>query len=356
MNKRALIAMSGGVDSSVAAYLMKDKYECTGVTMRLYDPCNAPLGCDKACCTSKDIEDAKNVSQSLGMPYKVVDFQDKFEEKVIVNFINTYVCGGTPNPCIDCNRYLKFEKLLEEMYNLGCDYVVTGHYARVEYDEKKGRYLLKKGLDESKDQSYVLYSLTQKQLAHTLLPLGNFSKEQIREFAREQGLVTAEKKDSQDICFVPDGDYAAFIERFTGKTFPKGNFVDTEGKVLGEHKGIIRYTVGQRKGIGISFPEPVYVLKTDVKTNTVTLCKNEELFSKELDADDVNLISVEKITEPLHLTAKIRYKHKEAPCVVSQTGEKTVHVIFDEPQRAITKGQSVVFYDGDTVVGGGKII
>ena len=351
--KKALIAMSGGVDSSVAAYLIKEKgFECVGATMRLHCKENE----DASCLTSKDIEDAKKIAKSLDMPYEVYDFQDNFREKVIDKFVNTYKTGGTPNPCIDCNRHLKFESLMKKMEELNCDYVVTGHYARVSYDEKSGRYLLKKGLDESKDQSYVLYSLTQKQLSRILLPLGEYTKEETRKIAENLDLELSQKKDSQDICFVPDGDYAKFIEKYTGETFKEGDFVDLQGNKLGTHKGIIRYTIGQRKGLGLALPASMYVTKTSVEENKVYLGFNEDLFSKELKATDINLIFADSIKEPIKCTAKIRYKHKEAPCTVWQTEENLLHIKFDEPQRAITRGQAVVLYNGDTVLGGGTII
>ncbi len=353
--EKALIAMSGGVDSSVAAFLMKEKgYECVGITMKLYDNEDIGICNEKTCCSLKDIEDARGVAFKLGMPYYVANFKDKFEEKVIEKFIDTYKKGGTPNPCIDCNRYLKFDKLMQRMKELEMDAVVTGHYARIErYGD---RYLLKKGVDETKDQSYVLYSLTQGQLSHTLLPLGEYTKKHIREIAEEQGFKNARKHDSQDICFVPDGNYAAFIENHTGEKFPEGDFTDTNGNILGTHKGIIRYTVGQRRGIGLALSEPAYVLKICPEENRVVIGKNSELFTKSLDAEDINLIAADKITEPLHLTAKIRYKHAEAACTVWQTGENSLHIEFDEPQRAITAGQAVVMYDGDVVVGGGVIV
>lgn len=353
--KKALIAMSGGVDSSVAAYLMKkDGYSCVGITMKLYDndmvdPCS-----EKTCCSLKDVEDAREVAFNLDIPYYVVNFKDKFEEKVINKFIEAYKNGATPNPCIDCNRYLKFDKLVGKMRDLELDYVVTGHYARIEKDG--GRFLLKKGIDPLKDQSYVLYTLTKDQLKITRLPLGGYTKAVIREIAAENGFLNAKKKDSQDICFVPDGDYASFIENHTHQKFPKGDFVTQDGKKLGTHNGIIRYTIGQRKGLGLALNQPMYVKGCNVSENQVILCTNDELFSKELDANDINLTAVDRIDTPLNLSAKIRYKHKEAPCRVWQTGDDSIHVEFTEPQRAITKGQAVVLYDGDTVIGGGTIL
>lgn len=356
--KKALIAMSGGVDSSIAAYLIKEQgYESTGITLKLFD--NDDIGeekADKTCCSLDDIEDARNVCYKIGIPYYVYNFKDSFKENVISRFIKAYENGTTPNPCIDCNRFIKFEKLIRRAEELEFDYVVTGHYAVIEYNNETGRYMLKKSADLSKDQSYVLYSLTQKQLSKTLFPLGNMTKEAVRELAEKLDLINAKKHDSQDICFVPDGDYAKFIEQYTGKSYPNGDFVDESGKVLGEHKGIIRYTVGQRKGLGLALPCPMYVKEKDLENNKVILCTNDALFSKELYATDINLISVDKITEPMRVNARVRYNQKEQPATVTQIDENTIHVVFDEPQRAISKGQAVVLYDGDYVVGGGTII
>lgn len=356
-NKKAIIAMSGGVDSSVAAYLMKEEgYDCIGATMKLYNNEKSVCEEDKTCCSLSDIEDARSVSDALSMPYYVFNFTQNFEKEVIDRFVNTYIEGGTPNPCIDCNRYIKFEKLMQRMYELEYDYVVTGHYARIEYDEKSRRYLLKKGIDESKDQSYVLYNMTQEQLAHTLFPLGKYYKSEIREIAEKQGFINADKSDSQDICFVADGDYAKFIENYCGKTFPEGNFVGEDGRILGKHKGIIRYTIGQRKGLGLSLPSPMYVCKKDVKNNQVILGSNESLFQTVLEADNMNWISITEITEPIRCKAKIRYKQKEAYATAEKSDGGKVKIIFDEPQRGITKGQAVVLYDGDIVIGGGRIL
>lgn len=355
--KKAIIAMSGGVDSSVAAYLMKKEgYECIGATMKLYD--NEDIGVEKqkTCCSLSDIEDARSVARNLDMPYYVFNFTDNFEQEVIYRFVNTYIEGGTPNPCIDCNRYIKFEKLMNRMYELDYDYVVTGHYARIEKDEHTGRVLLKKGLDEAKDQSYVLYNMTQEQLAHTLFPLGKYKKSEIREIAEEQGFINAKKHDSQDICFVPDGDYAKFIEGYCGKTFPEGDFVTEEGQVLGTHKGMIRYTIGQRKGLGLSLPAPLYVCEKDVENNRVVLGENRKLFKTTLEASDMNWISIPNITKPIKCKAKIRYKQQEADAMVEKIDDEKVRIVFDEPQRGITRGQAVVLYDGDVVIGGGRIL
>lgn len=356
MNKKAVIAMSGGVDSSVAAFFIKDQgYDCIGVTMKLFHNEEVCAPRENSCCSLEDVEDARNVAHSLGMPYYVFNFTDRFREDVIDRFVHAYETGATPNPCIDCNRYLKFEKLFLRAQELNYDYVVTGHYARIAYDEATGRYLLKKALDETKDQSYVLYSMTQEQLGHTLFPLGDLRKTEVRKIAEEHGFVNAKKHDSQDICFVQSGTYADFIKHYTGKTYPPGKFMLKNGTVLGEHKGIIYYTVGQRKGLGIAYREPLYVAEINVPDNTVVLGTNSDLYSKTLTANHINLISVDKIEKPTRVKAKVRYRHAEQPATVIQTGEDSITVEFDEPQRAVTKGQAVVLYDGDTVLGGGTI-
>lgn len=349
--------MSGGVDSSVAAYLAKQLgYDCTGITLKLFDNDDIGEKREKSCCSLDDIDDARSVCRKIGIPYYVYNFKDSFSENVISRFIRAYETGATPNPCIDCNRYIKFEKLMRRADELGFDNVVTGHYSIVEFDEKSGRYLLKKSVDLSKDQSYVLYSLTQNQLSKILLPLGKMTKEQVRELAEGLELINARKHDSQDICFVPDGDYAKFIEQYTGKIYPNGDFTDENGNILGEHRGIIRYTIGQRRGLGLALPCPMYVKEKDIENNRVILCKNENLFSKELIATDINLISVENIEEPMRVKAKVRYNQSEQFATATQIDENTIHVVFDEPQRAISKGQAVVLYDGDYIVGGGTIV
>lgn len=354
MKNKAIIAMSGGVDSSVAAFLMKEKgFDCIGATMKLYDNEEIGISREKTCCSLDDIEDARAVARRLSMPYYVFNFKDEFEKKVIDKFISTYENGGTPNPCIDCNRYLKFEKLFQRMNELDFDYVVTGHYARIE--EKDGWFYLKKAVDNTKDQSYVLYSLTQYQLSHIMLPLGEYTKAEIRDIAEAQGFLNARKKDSQDICFVPDGDYASFIEKYTGKTYPQGDFVDINGKPIGTHQGIIRYTNGQRKGLGVAFGQPMYVAGKDIEKNTVTLCTNDELFSSELTAVDFNWI-IPNPSREIKCSARVRYNMKEQPATAYILENGNVKVIFNQPQRAITKGQAVVLYDGDSVLGGGTIV
>jgi len=351
---KALIAMSGGVDSSVAAYLIKNQgYDCIGCTMKLYDNKNIGISRSRTCCSLDDVEDARSVAYKIGMPYYVFNFKDGFREKVIKKFVRCYESGDTPNPCIDCNRYMKFDKLYERAKILGCEYIVTGHYARIEYDGK--RYLLKKALDETKDQSYVMYFLSQEQLAHTLFPLGSMRKTEVREIAEKNGFINADKPDSQDICFVPNGKYTEFLERFTGKNYPAGYFVSEVGAVLGNHKGIIRYTVGQHKGLGIPSAKPLYVKEINAKENTVTLCGVQDLYSKELTVCDFHWISDEPPQNEIRCKAKVRYRQKEQSATVISIGKHTVKVIFDEPQRAVTPGQAAVLYSGDIVLGGGTI-
>ena len=351
---KTLIAMSGGVDSSVAAYLIKSQgYDCIGCTMKLYDNEDIGISHNRTCCSLDDVEDARSVAYKIGMPYYVFNFKDGFREKVIEKFVRCYESGDTPNPCIDCNRYMKFDKLYERARLLGCEYIATGHYARIE--EYNGQYVLRKALDETKDQSYVLYSLTQEQLAHTLFPLGSMRKTEVREIAEKNGFFNADKPDSQDICFVPNGKYAEFLEHYTGKAYPEGNFLSVDGAVLGKHKGIVRYTVGQHKGLGIPSEEPLYVKEINTKENTVTLCKEQELYSKEVIVRDVNWIAGEAPKGEIRCKAKVRYRQKEQWATVMLIGETTVKIVFDEPQRAVTPGQAAVLYNGDIVLGGGTI-
>lgn len=355
IKEKVMVAMSGGVDSSVAAAILQEKYDIIGVTLKLFANEDIKLDRSKTCCSLDDVEDARNVAFKLGFNHYVFNFGDKFKEFVIDKFNDSYINGYTPNPCIDCNRFIKFNALLRRAIELEQDYIATGHYVRSCFDESKNRYLLKKAVDSTKDQSYVLYGLTQEQLKKTLFPLGEMCKEQTREIADKLGLVNANKPDSQDICFVPDGDYAKFIEEYTNTKFPNGKFTDKNGKILGEHKGIIRYTRGQRKGLGIALGTPAYVLYKNKDKNTVVLGSNEDLFTTTFFVNDLNWISIDKLTEPMEVYVKSRYRHKEQKATIYPIDNSNVKVVYDEPQRAITTGQAAVFYDGDIVVGGGTI-
>ena len=355
MKKKVMLAMSGGVDSSVALLLLKEKYDVIGATLKLFNNEDIGLKPSKTCCSSSDVEDAKSVAARCGVDHYTFNFKENFKKQVIDRFTSAYLRGETPNPCIDCNRYIKFEEMLRRAVALNCDYLATGHYARIEKDEKTGRYLLKKAVDESKDQSYVLYSLTQDQLAKVLFPMGEMKKTEARILADNSNLINANKPDSQDICFVPDGDYAKFINDYTGVKTKEGNFIDTNENILGKHKGISHYTVGQRKGLGIAMGTPVYVVAINAQDNTVMLGDKNDLLNDTLIAKDVNFISIEKLNNPLKCKARTRYKQIEQPCTISQNENGTVTVIFDTPQRAFTPGQAVVFYDNDIVIGGGTI-
>ncbi len=354
MNERILVAMSGGVDSAAAAILLKESgFDVTGVTMKLYSV-SETITDENSGIINDDITDAKRLADCLSIPHTVVSFGDSFRCSVIESFISDYKNGATPNPCVECNKRIKFGKLFDYAKDNGFDKLATGHYASVICDTN-GRYVIKKAKDKNKDQSYVLWTLSQDVLSSVILPLGEYSKSEIREIVGSICPENAHKSDSQDICFIPDGDYASFIKNHTNLDFPKGNFIDINGNVLGTHGGIIKYTVGQRKGLGIALGRPVFVKEKNVESNTVTLCDNDELFSKALTAKDINMIACNDLYSPVRLMAKIRYKHGEAPATVTQISDDRMIVEFDEPQRAIAKGQSVVLYDGDILVGGGII-
>lgn len=357
LKNRVLVAMSGGVDSSVAAFLLKEEgYEVIGITMQIWPDDMEGDESSKGCCSLSAVDDARRVADHLGIPYYVLNFKEIFETKVISYFVHEYVEGRTPNPCIACNRYIKFDELLKKAAQLEAFYVATGHYAIINKDDKSGRYLLKRSYDHTKDQTYALYSMTQFQLEHTLMPLGLYSKPQIREVAKKIGLKVANKPDSQEICFVTDGDYGRFIERREPDKIKQGFFVDAKGNVLGRHKGIAHYTIGQRKGLGLALPNPLYVIDIDAKRNTVVLGTAEEVYSNEMIVGDVNLISKDLLYNPEQCTVKIRYGSKEAQACVYPMEDNKLKVLFDTPQRAVTPGQAAVFYQEDVVLGGGTIL
>ncbi len=354
MNKKVLLGMSGGVDSSVSAILLqKQGYEVIGCTMRLWEPSDTE---ENSCCESQSIYDAKQVCNKLGIPHYTINCKGEFKEKVVDNFISEYKEARTPNPCVECNRYLKFGAFYQKAKELGCDYIATGHYARIEFSETYHQYVLKKAKEEKKDQTYFLYTIPKEILEHILFPLQNYiNKEDTRKIAKENGLEVADKKDSQEICFIPNDDYQEFLKEYGNYQKKKGNIVLKNGKVLGQHQGLIHYTIGQRKGLGISYQEPLYVLKLDKEKNEVVVGTESELYAKELQLKELNWMT-EILETPIQCKAKVRYRAKEAVCSVYPEGNKA-KVVFVEPQRAITPGQSVVFYDKDDVVlGGGKII
>ena len=352
-----VVGMSGGVDSSAAAYLLhKQGYDVVGITMQIWqNEEQAAVEENGGCCGLSAVEDARRVASQIGIPHYVVNFRDIFRETVIDDFVSEYRQGRTPNPCIRCNRYVKWEALLDKALSIGADYIATGHYARIVHLEN-GRYAIALSAYMRKDQTYALYNLTQFQLSHTLMPLGGLDKPAVRKAAEEAGLYVARKPDSQDICFVPDGNYGAFIESYTGQKAQPGRFVTKDGQVIGESKGITAYTIGQRKGLGLAMGHPVFVTQIRPETNEVVIGENEDLFSRELYASHVNMMAAEALTEPVRCLGKVRYTQKMAPCTASQTEDGRLHIIFDEPQRAITPGQSAVLYTEEGAVLGGGII
>lgn len=354
--KRVVVGMSGGVDSSVAAYLLKEAgYEVIGVTMQIWqDEDQATMEENGGCCGLSAVDDARRVAQALDIPYYVMNFKEEFRTNVMDYFITEYLAGRTPNPCIACNRYVKWESLLKRSMDIGADYIATGHYAQIER-LPDGRFSLKKSATAAKDQTYALYNLTQEQLSHTLMPVGAYTKDEIRAIAEKIQLPVAHKPDSQEICFVPDHDYAKFIEENSDADIRPGNFVNTKGEVIGTHKGITHYTIGQRKGLNLSMGHPVFVAEIRPETNEVVIGENEDIFSKELFADRLNYMSRADFDDGMAVMAKIRYNHKGSLCRLYHEGEDRVRCIFEEPQRAITPGQAVVFYDGNYVLGGGTI-
>ena len=355
--KKVVVGMSGGVDSSVAAYLLKEQgYDVIGVTMQIWQEEDSLTQEENGgCCGLSAVDDARRVAADLGIPYYVMNFRKEFKENVMNYFIGEYLQGRTPNPCIACNRYEKWEALLQRSLEIGADYIATGHYARIE-QLANGRYAIKNSVTAAKDQTYALYNLTQHQLAHTLMPVGDYTKDEIRAIAEKIGLRIANKPDSQDICFVPDGDYAGFIKREAGQALPApGNFVTEDGTVLGRHKGITNYTIGQRKGLNLSLGKPVFVTEIRPETNEVVIGDNETLFTRELYAENVNFMAVPDLKEKKEFTGKIRYAHKGASCTIEQIEKDKIRCVFEEPQRAVTPGQAFVFYDGEYVAGGGTI-
>ena len=357
MGKKVVVGMSGGVDSSVAAYLLKQQgYDVVGVTMQIWqDESHEEIENKGGCCGLSAVDDARRVATMLDIPYYVINFKSEFKRDVIDYFVREYLAGRTPNPCIACNRYVKWESLLTRSIQIGADYIATGHYARI-CELPNGRYAIRNSVTAKKDQTYALYNLTQEQLKRTLMPIGDYTKEEVRKIAEDIGLMVAGKPDSMEICFVPDNDYASFIEKETGVTSVPGDFVDVDGNVIGKHRGVIHYTVGQRKGLGIALGKPAFVVAIRPEQNQVVIGEDRDVYTERLYANNLNFMAVDDISEPVHVKAKIRYSHEGAYCTVRKIDSDTIECIFDQPVRAVTPGQAVVLYDGEYVLGGGTII
>lgn len=357
MGKKVVVGMSGGVDSSVAAYLLKQQgYDVVGVTMQIWqDESHEEIENKGGCCGLSAVDDARRVAAMLDIPYYVMNFKSEFKRDVIDYFVREYLAGRTPNPCIACNRYVKWESLLTRSIQIGADYIATGHYARI-CELPNGRYAIRNSVTAKKDQTYALYNLTQEQLKRTLMPIGDYTKEEVRKIAEDIGLMVAGKPDSMEICFVPDNDYASFIEKETGVTSVPGDFVDVDGNVIGKHRGVIHYTVGQRKGLGIALGKPAFVVAIRPEQNQVVIGEDRDVYTERLYANNLNFMAVDDIPEPVHVKAKIRYSHEGAYCTVRKIDSDTIECMFDQPVRAVTPGQAVVLYDGEYVLGGGTII
>lgn len=357
MGKKVVVGMSGGVDSSVAAYLLKQHgYDVVGVTMQIWqDESHEEIENKGGCCGLSAVDDARRVAAMLDIPYYVMNFKSEFKRDVIDYFVREYLAGRTPNPCIACNRYVKWESLLTRSIQIGADYIATGHYARI-CELPNGRYAIRNSVTAKKDQTYALYNLTQEQLKRTLMPIGDYTKEEVRKIAEDIGLMVAGKPDSMEICFVPDNDYASFIEKETGVTSVPGDFVDVDGNVIGKHRGVIHYTVGQRKGLGIAIGKPAFVVAIRPEQNQVVIGEDRDVYTERLYANNLNFMAVDDIPEPVHVKAKIRYSHEGAYCTVRKIDSDTIECMFDQPVRAVTPGQAVVLYDGEYVLGGGTII
>ncbi len=353
---KIMAAMSGGVDSAVAAFILKENgYICQGVTLKLFEDSDTGIFDERNCGSDEDINDAKKVCDRLGMSHSVLYLRDKFKRCVMDDFADKYYSGLTPNPCIECNKHIKFTSILDEADKAGFTHIATGHYCSIIFDEGSGRYLIKKAVDEGKDQTYVLYGLSQETLSRTLFPLGGMTKAEVRKIAEEHGFINARKKDSQDICFIKDGNYRRFLEYHTGRPLSEGDFILPDGSFIAKHKGTPCYTIGQRKGLGIAFEHPLYVISKDAENNTVTVGKEELLFTDRVIVEDVNFIAIPSLSTPMKATAKLRYHQSESECKIHPLGENKVLLEFDKPQRAVTPGQAAVFYCDDIVLGGGTI-